>query len=311
MNVVRNLNNLSVEDTKIRSVDILKLELRDFKTNWLDRMPNHVAMILDGNRRFSEKYNLPLGAGHLFGMFTGINLSMMMFLLGVKEVSLWAWAISNFKREDNEKYIIFSVFNELPYIFSTTYDELLKKFRIKLNVVGNLELFSPYVRVNLESLNEFGDNTDPLRQLNLCIGYGSDDELWRAYLKANEKHEMIKNIKDIYNELDITTPVDVLIRPGKEIRDSGFLPIQSANAEKYYPPKFLPEMTDRDIIDILDDFRRRDRRFGGGKPQKMPSAQKIITKDLKKLSPKLWNHTRQILDDLREWLEFIYHYTDI
>ena len=274
-------------------------------------MPKHVSLILDGNRRFSQKYNLPLGAGHLFGLFNSIFLSQLFFNFGVKEVTLWGFGITNFKRSEFEKNIIFTIFNFLPMIFETCYKDVFEKFGVKLSIAGNLDLFPVETQIALKSLENMGSNQDIKRNLNFCVGYGFEDELWKAYLKADEKHESIKSVDQIFDELEIKHKVDLFIRPGKEMRDSAFLPIQSAQAEKYYLPKFLPEITLLDVIDILEDYTQRDIRKGGGKSKKMPSAKNVLSKDMKKISPKLWSHARNILDDIRKYLDWIYFYTDI
>jgi undecaprenyl diphosphate synthase len=286
-------------------------KFRNFNENWFKKMPKHVSLILDGNRRFSQKYNLPLSAGHLFGLFNSIYLSQLFFNFNVKEVTVWGFALTNFKRSEFERNTIFTIFNFLPMIFETCYGDWLKKFEIKFSIAGNLDLFPVETQIALESLSNVGILKDPKRYLNFCIGYGFEDELWRAYLKANEKHEYIKSIDQIFDELDIKHKVDLFIRPGKEMRDSAFLPIQAAQAEKYYIPKFLPELTLTDVIDILDDFTNRDIRLGGGKSKKMPVAKNVITKDLKNLSPKLWDHARNILDDIKKYIDWLYFYTDI
>ena len=306
---MQNIVNRKEKD-KLKTSDYM-IKLQDYNNNWLKKMPKHVSLILDGNRRFSQKYNLPLGAGHLFGLFNGIYLSQLFFYLGVKEVTLWGFGITNFKRSEFEKNIIFAIFNFLPMIFETCYKEGFVGSRVKLSVVGNLDLFPVETRIALENLENMGATQNPKRNLNLCIGYGFEDELWKAYLKADEKHEYIKSVDQIFDELEIKHKVDLFIRPGKEMRDSAFLPIQAAQAEKYYVPKFLPELTLVDVINILDDYIKRDIRLGGGKSKKMPSAKNVVTKDIKKISPKLWNHARNILDDMKSYIDWLYFYTDI
>ena len=300
----------------IGEVDKLKasnyaIKLRNYSNNWLKKMPKHVSLILDGNRRFSQKYNLPMGAGHLFGLFNSIYISQLFFNFGVKEVTIWGFGITNFKRSEFEKNIIFTIFNFLPMIIETCYGDWLKKFRVKFSVAGNLDLFPVETQVALENLKNMGETQNPIRNLNFCIGYGFEDELWKAYLKANEKHEYIKTVDQIFDELEIKHKVDLFIRPGKEMRDSAFLPIQAAQAERYYIPKFLPELTLLDVVGILEDFVNRDIRLGGGKSKKMPVAKNVLTKDFKKISPKMWNHARNILDDIKSYINWLYFYTDI
>ena len=130
-------------------------------------------------------------------------------------------------------------------------------------------------------------------------------------MKANDRHESIKSVEEIMNELQIKHKVDLFIRSGKEVRDSGFLPLQSANAEKYYLMKFLPEMTKDDVEHILIDYLRRDIRAGGGIGKKMPEAKNVITKDIKKIVPHFWNKIRAVLDDIKTYVDWLYEYTDI
>ena len=284
--------------------------LKDYKKHWLNKMPHHVSIILDGNRRYAEKKNIPLGSGHLFGLFGAMQTVQNLFSFGVEEVTVFAWAITNFKRSEFEKNTIYSIFNLLPIILGNNYGDYFKRMRIQFKIAGNLDLFPVETRIALSSLEKLSSN-DPKRFFNFCVSYGFKDELWKAYLKADERHEKIKDINEILDELNIKNDVDLFIRPGKEIRDSGFLPLQAAQAEKYYIQKFLPEITRNDVEDILTDYIRRDRRMGGGNPQKMLEAKNILTSDMKKLSPTIWNHLRSTLDDVRKWIDFLYRYTDI
>ena len=267
--------------------------LRNYAQEWIRKMPAHVSLILDGNRRFASKYNLPLESGHLFGLFSTISTAQNFMIYGIREVTVWGWALSNFKRSEHEKNVIFDLFVMLPFILERLYKPWIEKFRIKLSIVGNLNYFPIDVQLALKSVEDLSAS-NPIRFLNLCVGYGWKDELWTAYLKANERHESIKSVEEIMGELQIKHKVDLFIRPGKEIRDSGFLPLQSADAEKYYLMKFLPEITKDDVEQILSDYLRRDIRKGGGKGKKMPEAKNVITKDLKQFSPHFWNKFRAI-----------------
>lgn len=253
----------------------------------LTKIPKHVAVVLDGNRRYAETIGLPPSAGHFAGALKMFDISEWLFNRGVKDASYYVWAIKNFSRKAEEKQMIFSFMKYIPIYTRDNKTDFIKKHGVEFKISGNLQLLPLDVRAALKQVEIYSrrviknNNIRHQHTINLCIAYGFDDELLRACNKALEKHGKLKTIDDIFNELDVSTPVDLFIRPGKEVRDSGFLPIQSAQAEKVYYPKLLPQITEHDIDHILHEYSNRDIRLGGGVGRPLPNIKDEIYKDVR------------------------------
>lgn len=250
------------------------------------KIPLHVAVVLDGNRRFAKTFGLPTPAGHFAGAMKMFDISDWLFSRGVKTASYYAWAIKNFSRDEEEKRMLFAFFKVLPTLVKDTKTDLIKKHGILFKIAGNLDLFPLDVRIAFKQIEFISarilkdNNIKHRHTINLCVAYGFEDELYRATVKAVNKKGSIKSIDDIFSELDVSEPVDLFIRPGKETRDSGFLPIQSAQAEKVYYPKLLPELEEGDIDRILNEYANRDIRLGGGEGRPLPCMSTKLIDDL-------------------------------
>lgn len=250
------------------------------------KIPFHVAVVLDGNRRFAKTFGLPTSTGHFAGAMKMFDISDWLFSRGVKTASYYAWAIKNFSRSEEEKRMLYAFFKFLPIVVKDTKTDLIKKHGILFKIAGNPDLFPIEVRIAFKQVEFISarilkENKIKHRHtINICVAYGFEDELYRATINAVKKKGSLKSIDDIFSELDVRVPVDLFIRPGKEVRDSGFLPIQSAQAEKVYYPKLLPEFTEEDIDRILSEYSNRERRFGGGEGHALPCISEQLLNDL-------------------------------
>ena len=223
-----------------------------------ERIPKHVAVIMDGNGRWAKKRLLPRSAGHRAGMNRMISLSEHIFDRGVKWCTLYALSTENLNRPQEELDSLFSLFREY---FSKNVDTLKRK-GIALRVIGNLELLPPDVRDIIragEKTTEGGSRGT----LVLAIAYGARQEILSAVNRAVAEGKEVteEGFSASLSTAGIPDP-DLLIRTGKEVRLSNFLLWQSAYAELYFSGKMFPDFTDKEFDRALESYAARDRRFG-------------------------------------------------
>ncbi len=221
-------------------------------------MPQHVAVIMDGNGRWAKKRLLPRSAGHRAGMDRMVALSGHAFDRGVKYLTMYALSTENLSRPEEELKGLFRLFRE----YFSAHAETLKKKDVTLNVIGDLSLLPADVAEIIRSgvkRTEGGTRGT----LTLAIAYGGRQEIVAA---ANEAIRQGKEVTGEEFEKLLWTgelpPPDLLIRTGKEVRISNFLLWQAAYAELYFTNTLFPDFSDGEFDEALAAFAARDRRFG-------------------------------------------------
>ncbi len=228
-------------------------------------LPNHVAIIMDGNGRWAKKIGKKRAFGHENGTKSVrecINQSMK---LGIKNLTLYVFSTENWNRP---KFEINALMDLLVYSLEKERVNLIEN-GIKLNVIGELETLKDKPKTKLKSIISETKSNKKLN-LNLAISYGSKQEIVNVIreISDNVKNNIIssKNIdENIINEHLYTRNlpnVDLLIRTGGEKRVSNFLLWQIAYAEMYFTDILWPDFKKEDFIDALDDYQKRERRFG-------------------------------------------------
>ena len=236
------------------------MEKEDFS-----HLPNHVAIIMDGNGRWAKKIGKKRAFGHENGTKSVrecINQSMK---LGIKNLTLYVFSTENWNRP---KFEINALMDLLVYSLEKERLNLIDN-GIKLNVIGDLETLKEKPKSKLKGIISETKSNKKLN-LNLAISYGSKQEIANAIREVSDKvkNNIIssKNIdENIINEHLYTRNlpnVDLLIRTGGEKRISNFLLWQIAYAEMYFTDLLWPDFKKEDFIDALDDYQKRDRRFG-------------------------------------------------
>tara|TARA_B100001778_G_scaffold72688_1_gene57962 strand:+ start:584 stop:1327 length:744 start_codon:yes stop_codon:yes gene_type:complete len=228
-------------------------------------IPNHVAIIMDGNGRWAKK----IGKKRFFGHNSGVNSVRetidAAINLGVKNLTLYVFSMENWKRPDAEiKALMYLLFNSIT-------DELdnLNKNNIKLNVIGDQELLTNKIREKLVNAKEQTSNNKGL-QLNLAISYGSKQEIIEAVKSISSKVKKniisLENIdENIINDHLYTRNldnVDLLIRTGGEIRVSNFLLWQISYAELIFLELLWPDFKKINFYEAIVEYQNRARRFG-------------------------------------------------
>ena len=228
-------------------------------------IPNHVAIILDGNRRWAKKRGMKPQEGHYKGFTNLENLADYVFSKGVKVLSVYAFSTENFSRAKDEVDYLMDLFA----VAFKKYFETQNKKNVKIVFSGRREPLPEKVLKMIDEVTEkTKDNTGPI--FNICVNYGGRPEIVDTTKKICE---MVKNgeisiddidedlfTKNLYQDLPA---IDLMIRTSGELRLSNFLLWQNAYAEFYFPEIEFPGFDEKEFDKALEVFDKRNRRFGG------------------------------------------------
>jgi len=227
----------------------------------MEDIPKHVGIILDGNRRFAKRLMLEPWKGHEYGAKKIEEVLEWCKELSIKEITLFVFSLENFNRPKEEFNYLMKVFNDGFERLGK--DERLDKYKIRVNVLGKIELFPKDVQEKMKYIiNKTKTYDDYI--LNFALGYSGRAEIVDATKKIIENKLKPEDITEgsfadyLYNKHD----VDLIIRTSGEKRTSGFLLWQGSYAELVFVDKFWPEFTKEDFIDAIEEYSRRHRRFG-------------------------------------------------
>ena len=225
-------------------------------------IPEHVAIILDGNGRWAKKRFMPRTFGHKNGADNVVDICLYAKERGVKYVSLYAFSTENWKRPDEE----------VGYLMKLIIKFLNDKLRILMNenckvqFLGNLDILPEATKQICLDTIEKTRNNDGIT-LNIALNYGGRAELVHAYQKMIEdgvrKEDINEELISSYLYTKGQPDPDLLIRPGGELRLSNFLIYQLAYAELYFTDTLWPDFTRESFDEALEEFARRNRRYGG------------------------------------------------
>ncbi len=217
----------------------------------------HLAIILDGNRRYAKKHNLKLWKGHEAGAETVKKLLDWAKELNIKELTLYSLSTENLKRDEKEVNYLFNLMEK--YFKDFKNDKRVDKNKVKIKFIGDLSLLPEKLRKLCENLEEKTKNYNSYK-LNFCVAYGGRLELVKAFNRLRNKQEITE--KDIEQELWLSSEPDLIIRTGKRKRLSNFLPFQSVYSELLFLNKLWPEFNKQDLIKAIKEFESRKRNFG-------------------------------------------------
>lgn len=230
-------------------------------------VPRHIAIILDGNGRWAKNRGLPRTAGHAAGAETFRKIATYCKNIGVNYLTVYAFSTENWKRPDEEVKAIMKLLDK--YLHEAI--ETMERDNIKMKVLGDISLLSEPLQKEIEQTNEISSRYEGF-QANLCINYGGRDEIVRAakqYAKDVAEGKMNEDISEeefsnyLYSQ-GIPDP-DLLIRPGGEKRISNFLLWQCAYSEFYFTDVLWPDFSEEELDKAINEFLKRDRRYGGVK----------------------------------------------
>ena len=223
------------------------------------KIPKHVAIILDGNRRYAKKFGLPKLRGHAKGFNKIKDMLKWCTELGIKEATLYCFSTENFNRDQKEKNYLFNLFRKKIREFKN--NPTINNKKIRINIIGRISMFPKDMQ---EAILDIMEKTKDYSnyKLNLALAYGSRNEIVDAFKKIMSKG--IKEIDEntIKENLYLPDDVDILIRPGGEKRLSNFLLWQNSYSEIFFIDKLWPEFTKLDLMKIIQEYKKRERRFG-------------------------------------------------
>lgn len=225
-------------------------------------LPKHIGFILDGNRRWASQKGLPKLVGHKKGYENLKKIAEDCFDMGIEVVSAYIFSTENWKREETEVSYLMDLALK---IFSSDLDELIQK-GIRVVVSGTKDKLDPkIIKAIDESTERTADNHKGT--INLCFNYGGQQEIADAVVRiidAGLPAESITPavIRDHLYHPELP-PVDYIVRTSGEQRLSNFLLWDSAYAELQFVSVHWPAFKKKDLVEALDEYRHRQRRFGG------------------------------------------------
>ena len=227
--------------------------------------PRHIAIIMDGNGRWAKKRGLPRTAGHAAGAESFRRIANYCRTLGVEYLTVYAFSTENWRRSQEEVAGSMKLLHR--YLLEALAD--MEKNRVRFRFFGDLSRLSPELRqlcLDAESRSEEYDV-----QVNFCLNYGGRDEIVRAARAfsqdvADGKRRPGELSEALFSQYlysaDVPDP-ELIIRPSGEKRTSNFLLWQSAYSEYVFMNVLWPDFTPKDLDQAIEEYHRRNRRFGG------------------------------------------------
>jgi undecaprenyl diphosphate synthase len=226
-------------------------------------LPQHVAIIMDGNRRWAKKKGLSILYGHDYVSNNVIEpLVDRCIERGIKYLTLWAFSTENWRRDQGEVEGLMKIFRKG---LQENSERLIRK-GVRLGVIGDVSRFPLDIQKGLEQWMELSKQNDKIT-VNFALNYGGRDEITRAFKKmvtdgkCQPEDVSEANLAAYLDTVSLPDP-DLLIRPGGEMRLSGYLPWQSVYSELYFTDTLMPDFSPEELDKALADYANRKRRFG-------------------------------------------------
>ena len=217
----------------------------------------HVAIIMDGNGRWAKRHHLPRAMGHQRGVEAVRRLVRALKTIDLECLTLYAFSSENWKRPDEE---IRDLMGLMRRFIKSDLPEFIEH-GVKLKIVGDYKALDGDIVDMLE--DALARTAGGQRTLAVALNYGSQQEIARAAAKAAAEGEVtVERIAANLDTVDLP-PLDLLIRTSGEQRLSNFLLWQSAYAEFWFTEVLWPDFTPEHLGEALDEFARRERRYGG------------------------------------------------
>ncbi len=228
--------------------------------------PKHIAIIMDGNGRWAKKRGLPRTAGHKAGGETFRRIANYCREIGVKYLTVYAFSTENWKRSQEEVSGIMLLLER--YLKEALQD--MEKNKVCFRFFGDLSRLSPKLRKLCEDTQSRSNEYHEV-QVNFCLNYGGRDEIVRAARAFAAEVAAGKRSADSLTEADFSDYLDsagvpdpeLVIRPSGELRTSNFLPWQTAYSEFVFMNVLWPDFSPEDLDAAIEEYHRRNRRFGG------------------------------------------------
>lgn len=231
---------------------------------------NHIAIILDGNGRWAKAKGLPRGYGHVKGCANLEQVCYDIKDLGVKYLTVYAFSTENWKRSREEVDGLMKLFRS--YLKKCI--KISRDNKMKIKIIGDISAFAPDIQESIRKLEEFSKDYDEL-YFQIAMNYGSRDEITRGMRKmaqdvADGKVSPDQITEDTIGSYLDTAGVpdpDLLIRTSGEQRLSNFLMWQLAYTEFYFTDVAWPDFHKAELVQAIEKYNQRDRRYGGVKEE--------------------------------------------
>ncbi len=232
------------------------------KEKRIDPVPSHLALIPDGNRRWSRSHSFSLYNGYAYGIKKFMDFGMWAKSFGVKTITVWALSTENVKKRSRLElgalYQLYIKSARDPKILAE-----LAKNKARVKIIGNLQILPKKLKEALRHLEKVTRAYEEFT-INILVGYGGKEDLMYAFRGMSKAGA--KGVDEEFISKHIRTAsvpdVDLIIRTSGEQRLSGFLPWQSDYSELYFAKKYWPDFEKRDLEKALRTFAQRERRFG-------------------------------------------------
>ena len=231
------------------------------------RVPNHIAIILDGNGRWAKSKGMPRGYGHVKGCENLEDICEVAKELGVKYLTVYAFSTENWKRSREEVEGLMKLFRN--YLKKCI--KISQKNNMRVRVIGDSSAFDQDIQDKIKELEEFSKDFDELH-FQIALNYGSRDEITRAVNRMLEDQKKgistepvtEETISDYLDTAGIPDP-DLMIRTSGEQRLSNYLLWQLAYTEFYFTNVPWPDFKKDELVKAIEKYNERDRRYGGVK----------------------------------------------
>ena len=233
-------------------------------------VPNHIAIILDGNGRWAKAKGLPRGYGHVKGCANLEQVCYDIKDLGVKYLTVYAFSTENWKRSREEVDGLMKLFRS--YLKKCI--KISRDNKMKIKIIGDISAFAPDIQESIRKLEEFSKDYDEL-YFQIAMNYGSRDEITRGMRKLAQDaadgrlnpQEITEDTISGYLDTAGVPDPDLLIRTSGEQRLSNFLMWQLAYTEFYFTDVAWPDFHKAELIQAIEKYNQRDRRYGGVKEE--------------------------------------------
>ena len=231
------------------------------------RVPNHIAIILDGNGRWAKKRGMPRSFGHVKGCENLEDICEVAKELGVKYLTVYAFSTENWKRSKEEVDGLMKLFRN--YLKKCI--KISQKNNMRVKVIGDITAFDSDIQESIEKLEDFSKDFTDLH-FQIALNYGSRDEITRAVNRMLEDQKAGKletpvsqdTISGYLDTAGIPDP-DLMIRTSGELRLSNYLLWQLAYSEFYFTDVPWPDFKKEELVKAIEKYNERDRRYGGVK----------------------------------------------
>lgn len=224
----------------------------------VDERLYHIAFIMDGNGRWATKRMMPRSVGHKYGVENFRKIVDYCGKIGIKVVTVYAFSTENWGRPKAEVDTLMSLLSE--YLDKCVRE--MEIHRVRYSFIGDVSVFSPEIREKMKNVEELSSGYEFL--LNIGLNYGARAEITNAFNILAEQGKKNITEDDISGALytrDCPDP-DLIVRTGGDIRLSNFLLWQAEYSELYFTDILWPDLSERDVDDIVRDFYKRKRRYG-------------------------------------------------